>query len=785
MRLLPLSLIGLSAVISFACSTGAEKNKENLELHYDAPASVWEETLPLGNGRIGAMPDGGINHERILLNEESMWSGSWYDASNPDALAALPEIRSLLLQGRNLEAQDMMYKRFVCAGGGSASAAYGSYQLLGHLDLRFDLNEDGVSDYKRGLILDDAEAYTVFTVDGVQHIREYFVSMTRDVVVVRMRASQRGEINFSMTLDRPERAEVTASGNTVTMSGELDSGLEGVDGVRYMARAMVVTDGGGISCDDKAVSVSGADQAIIYLSAATSYGGNDSYAAQVDSLLDAAAECRFSKIREEHRKEFSRLFGRVSLHLGGGTDDNAALTTDRRLENLAAGHDDPSLAALYMQYGRYLFISSTAKGVLPPNLQGIWANTVNTPWKGDYHLNINVEMNHWVAEQGNLSELHLPLIEYTKRLAVSGTESAKTFYGADGWCAHVLANAWNFSAPAENPSWGATNTGGAWLALHLWQHYLYTLDTDYLRDIWPVLRGAADFFRSILIEEPSHGWLVTSPTSSPENGFYDESDTRITYICYGSTMDNQIVRELFDASIMASIILGLDKGYVSELYEMMLRLPPDRISEDGYLMEWLEDYREMDIHHRHVSHLFGLHPGTQITRSRTPELIEACRVTLDRRGDEGTGWSRAWKVNFWARIGDGDRAYKLLRNLLHPAIGENGNHYGGTYPNLFCSHPPFQIDGNFGGSSGIMEMLLQSHDGAIELLPALPSAWPDGEYDGLKAQGGVTVGCTWKDGKITEYRLTAQHEGEYIVRLPGGEERTMYCRPGKTVKCRL
>ena len=778
-----LSLI-FAAMLAAGCGAAQERCRQpEMKLWYDQPAAAWEECLPLGNGRMGAMPDGGIAEERILLNEESMWSGSEYDTRNPDALEALPEIRRLLVEGRNLEAQELMYRRFVCAGGGSDSEAYGRYQLLGYLDLKFAVDADDVTAYERGLSLDNAEAYTRFTAGGVEHMREYFVSMPHDVAVVRLRASQRGEVGFSMTLARPERAEVTADGNTVSMRGELASGQTGVDGVKYMARARVVTDGGEVTADGASITVSGADQAIIYIAAATSYGGNDGYVGQVDSLLAAACESKFFAMQREHRKAFGRLFDRVKIRLGD--DDRSDIPTDERLERFASGEEDPSLAALYMQYGRYLLISSAREGSLPPNLQGLWANTINTPWNGDYHLNINVEMNHWPAEQGNLSELHMPLTEYAKRLARSGAVTARSFYGADGWCAHVLANAWNFSAPSENPSWGATNTGGAWLALHLWQHYLYTLDKDYLRDIWPVLRGAADFFRSILIEEPSHGWLVTAPTSSPENGFYDESDRHITYICMGSTMDNQIVRALFNAVADAAGVLGTEAEYAAELRAEALRLPPNRIGSDGRLMEWLEEYRECEPQHRHVSHLFGLHPGTEITRTRTPELIEACRRTLERRGDGGTGWSRAWKVNFWARIGDGDRAYTLLRNLLQPAVTPDGRRRGGTYPNLFCAHPPFQIDGNFGGSSGIMEMLLQSHDGAIELLPALPAAWPDGEYSGLVAQGGTEVGCRWHEGRIVEFTLHPKHDGRCTVRMPDGTEMTFDCRAGRTIRKKM
>lgn len=772
-----------------ACEADRQSGSPHAQtLWYEAPAAIWEERLPLGNGRLGAMPDGGIDRERIVLNEESMWSGAEFDTRNPDALAALPAIRQLLLEGRNRAAQELMYRRFVCANGGSSSPAYGHYQLLADLDLDFGLDPQAVTGYERGLSLRDAEAYTRFTADGIDYRRTYLVAMSHDVALFRIEASAPQAVDAVLTLSRPERFATTAADDLLTIAGMLDSGIEGRDGVRYLARARVVPEGGRVVADGDRLRIEAADAVTIYLSAATSYPGSGDCSARVDSLLDAAVAAGFDRIREEHRAAYSALFDRVDLQLGSDAAALAAadeVPTDRRLARFAERHDDPGLAALYLQYGRYLLIASTARGQLPPNLQGLWAHTIRTPWNGDYHLNINVEMNHWLAEPGNLSELHLPLVAYTQRLAASGAVTARTFYDAEGWCAHVLANAWNFSAPSEDPSWGATNTGGAWLALHLWQHYLYTLDADYLRSVWPTLRGAADFFRSMLIEEPSHGWLVTAPTSSPENGFYLENDERVTYICMGPAMDNQIVRELFRAVAEAADVLGVEPAYAADLRQTALRLPPNQVSEAGYLQEWLEDYREMDPHHRHVSHLFGLHPGTEITRSRTPELIEACRATLDRRGDEGTGWSRAWKINFWARIGDGDRAYKLFCNLLQPAIVPDSKPRGGTYPNLFCAHPPFQIDGNLGGAAGLIEMLLQSHDGAIELLPALPAAWPDGSYRGLVARGGVQVDCRWQQGRVTEFVLTAPHDGEQSVRLPDGTILRVACRAGVPLRQRV
>jgi alpha-L-fucosidase 2 len=442
------------------------------------------------------------------------------------------------------------------------------------------------------------------------------------------------------------------------------------------------------------------------------------------------------------------------------------LPTDRRLKAYAEGAQDNALASLYYHYGRYLMISSTREGSLPPNLQGLWANTFQTPWNGDYHTNINVQMNHWIVEQGNLSELHMPLAELTLGLVRNGEKTAKDFYGTDaeGWVQHMMTNVWNYTDPGEHPSWGATNTGGAWLCAHLWEHYLYTGDKEFLKRIYPALEGASRFFLTTMIEEPKNGYLVTAPTSSPENGFI--IDGRVVNICMGPTMDNQIIRELFTNTLEAAEILGTE-GISDEIYEALKKLVPHRISPDGYLMEWMEDYTEADIHHRHVSHLYGLHPSNQISPTRTPELAEACRVTLNRRGDEATGWSRAWKQNFWARLGDGNRALKLFRSLLEPSPA--GRHaISGTYPNLFCSHPPFQIDGNFGGAAGIGEMLLQSHEGFINILPALPDEWSDGSLRGFKVRGGAVVDLDWKDGHPAEMTISGGWADTLTVKIPEG-----------------
>ena len=762
----------ITIILSVSLLKGKNDDIPEYSFFFEEPAQCWEETLPLGNGRLGIMPDGGVEKEYIVLNDITLWSGKIADYSNPKAKESLPEIQRLLLEGKNYEAQELVYNTFTCSNKGSnwgngALSNFGCFQTLGNIEIDYFYDDDYDVDVKDGsyirkLDLNNAIATTEFETNDTKFRREYFVSRDADVAVIRLDADKSKMISVDIQLNREECADYVTEDDAIVMFGQLKDGSDGDEGMKYHSKVTVNNFGGKVEYKDNKIIVRDADRLTLIFSSATNYKNSD-YITIADSLMNCAKSRNYIPLRKKHIKTYQELFNRVEVDFGEGITDNHPI--DDRLFDFQ-DEDDPQLAALYFQYGRYLFISSTREDLLPPNLQGLWANTIQTPWNGDYHLNINVQMNHWLAEVCNLSELHKPLIEFTKGIVESGEKTAQDFYGADGWTAHSICNLWGFTAPGEHPSWGATNTGGAWLCQHLYQHYLYTKDVEYLKEIYPVMKGAAEFFNSVMIEEKEHSWLVTAPTSSPENSFY-LPDGKIASVCMGPTMDIQIITELYQNVIEASEILNVDKDFAETLKSNIKRFPPMQISENGYLQEWLKDYEEPEIHHRHVSHLFGLHPGRLITKTKTPDLYEACKMSLERRGDEGTGWSRAWKINFWARLHDGERAYKLLKNLLKPAMV--GDRVGaGTYPNLFCAHPPFQIDGNFGGTAGIAEMLIQSHDGLIELLPALPLAWKSGHFKGLCTENGAVVDCYWNDCVLKKIIIKSKIGGIYRILMPDG-----------------
>lgn len=760
----------LAAAALLSCTPPAETAQE-LALRFNTPATAWEETLPLGNGRIGMMPDGGIDKELIVLNDITMWSGSEDpEALNPEALNYLPKIRELLLTGKNGEAQRMMYDHFQCgglgsSGGKSKDAPYGCFQMLGdlHINYSYPQTEDA-GNYVRTLSLNDAVASTVFMKGETTFTREYISSHADDVLAVHVAADKKGSVSFEVSLSRPERATLSVQENTLIMKGQLNDGYGTDKGVRYLTKVQIVNKGGELTAGSNTLAIANADEAVILISTSTDMLDKE-YTSTVDSLLEQAKKRSFGKMKQAHIAAYKEKFDRVELWLG--EQDNTT-PTNERLAGFQTD-DDPAFAALYFQYGRYLMISGTDENSLPLNLQGLWANQVQTPWNGDYHLNINVQMNYWPVEVCNLSELHKPLIDFTQSIVPSGEATAQTFYGANGWLAHMMSNPWKFTAPGEHASWGATNTGGAWLCEHLWEHYAFTQDKEYLRTVYPTLAGAAQFFLSSMISEPRNGWLVTAPSSSPENAFYmPGSDDRI-FVCMGPTMDVQIVNELFTNVLSAAAILGIEDETTTNIRETLPKLPPMQISPEGYLQEWLEDYKEVDPKHRHVSHLYGLYPSNQISPNTTPELAAAARETLERRGDAGTGWSRAWKINFWARLYDGNRAFKLLKSLLEPTSGSEVNmHRGsGTYANLFCAHPPFQIDGNLGGTAGIAEMLIQSQDGYIQLLPALPDKWPTGSFKGLRVRGGAEAAASWSDNRLSSATIKALNDNTFKVKIPG------------------
>lgn len=762
-------------LLIIVCMLGANiclGQQQSLKLWYDRPAKVWEETLPLGNGRLGMMPDGGVSTENIVLNDITLWSGSQQDANNYEAYKNLPQIRKLLSEGKNEEAQELVNRNYICKGPGSGGTQYGCYQVLTTLSLNFHYEigkHDSltVNNYERQLSLWDALACCTYRVGDVTYKREYFTSFGSDVAVVRLTADKPGKLNLTLALSRPENFSVSAEHNMLRMHGQLPSGTD-APGMKYMGLLKPVLVGGTLSASGNALEIKNATAVTIYLSAGTNFKRPD-FEHNISAELEQASHITYATEKANHEKNYRRLFGRVQLSIG--VPKQVGLPTDQRIINYSKNPEaDTNFPALFYQFGRYLSISSTRVGLLPPNLQGLWANQVHTPWNGDYHLDINVEMNHWPVEAANLPELDLPLAELVKGMVKNGERTAKAYYQADGWIAHVITNAWGFTEPGESASWGIAKSGAGWLCSNLWAHYDYTLDKKYLAKIYPLLRGSAQFYNSTLVPQTKTGWLVTSPSSSPENSFYLPNG-KTASVCEGPTIDNQMLRELFTNVIAASKILNKDKAFRDTLEAHLRQLPPvGQISKDGRLMEWLEDFKETEIHHRHISHLYGVYPAGEITPDGTPALAAAAKKTLDARGDDGPSWSIAWKQICWARLHDGNRAYKIFTELIHPTFKTDINYGagGGIYPNMLSAGPPFQIDGNFGGEAGIAEMLLQSHAGYAELLPALPDAWASqGEVNGLKARGNLTINFRWRNGKVIYYHVTSPQRKKIKLKVNG------------------
>jgi alpha-L-fucosidase 2 len=756
-------------------------------LWYQEPAVEWEAALPVGNGLMGAMVFGSPARERVQFNEHTVWTGKPRDYARPGAHQHLDEIRKLLFDGKQKEAEDLAMREFM-----GTPLRQMAYQAFGDVWLDFPALRDSsaaVTDYRRSLDLDTATAAVTFSHNGVRYTREVFASWPARVVAIRLSASKPSSLTFTASLTAAhEGASVTASPDgVITMSGGVADSA-----IRFEARLAVRAEGGSVRpVEGGAVEITKATAVTLLLTGATNFRNYQDVsaapAARNAEVLAAAGKRSYAALRKEQLADHQRLFRRVSLDLG--KTEAAALPTDQRIRAFQQA-DDPQLAALLFQYGRYLLIGSSREGGQPANLQGIWNGTNKPSWDSKYTVNINTEMNYWAADTTGLGECYRPLFAALEEVAASGAKTAREHYHANGWVLHHNFDLWRGTAPINHANHGIWPTGGAWLALHLWDHYLYTRDAAFLRDrAYPLMKGAAQFFAESLVTHPTEGWLITGPSNSPEQGG----------LVMGPTMDHQIVRALFAAVIAASRTLDVDANLRDSMRALHARIAPNQIGRHGQLQEWLEDLDDPKNQHRHVSHLWGLHPGAEITPFGTPDLFAAARQSLEFRGDAATGWSMGWKINLWARLLDGDHAWRILRNLVQPAANSKPGVPGkaGLFANLFDAHPPFQIDGNFGVTAGIAEMLLQSHspygtpknaspvfagqEAFVHLLPALPGALATGSVKGLRARGGVTVDVSWRQGAMESAVLRAAHRIPVRVRYRDREV-TVQAQAGKAYR---